>query len=692
MYIGATSVQPEPLWLCPGDLPTRQGELPRTELREAKYIPGLYKIFDEILVNALDNRQRDPVGTDKISVDIEPATGRTTIRNTGRGIPVRMHETEGLWIPEMIMGSLFSGSNFDDRKKLTVGGRHGFGAKLTNLFSSEFSVTTVDAVEGLRYTQRWANNMSERSDPIIEAVPKGSTTDSTTVSFTPDLSRFGVTKLHADMLGIFRRRVYEAAATAAPARVLLDGNHLRLNGITDLARMYTGRNLKVGVDLALIEKKRWRVGACLSPGGSGFQSVAFVNGVATPRGGTHVHHVASQLLAGLAPALAKALKLPASEAAALTPSRIRPHLMLFIDCAVDNPEFDSQSKEALTTPAASFGGTFTSTGAFVKAVANIDGLREAVAAASEGRDEKLLARRTKVDPSGVNVDVAKLEDAELAGGKRSSECTLILTEGDSAKALAVAGLAVVGRERYGVFPLRGKPLNVRDVSMRRVGDNAELTGLMRALGLTPGASYAGSEVLRSRAAMDGSGSDASLSPDAASAAASSPNAKPSKSSTSRGRKGAAAKGSDANGLRYGRLMLMADQDSDGSHIKGLVISMVHHFWPELLHAGFMQEFQTPLLKVGDLACPIHRTHPYRAQRTARARYTPPLSPPHAPPPGPHVSPPRPAGHQARRRLGRLVLLAQIVRGMAADARPGRSEALARKVLQGAGDVDGNRGA
>ena len=99
--------------------------------------------------------------------------------------------------------------------------------------------------------------------------------------------------------------------------------------------------------------------------------------------------------------------------------------------------------------------------------------------------------------SNLVIDVPKLEDAELAGGARASECTLIITEGDSAKALAVAGLSVVGRERYGVYPLRGKPLNVRDASLRKVGDNAELTGLMRALGLKVGNGYAASPVLAS---------------------------------------------------------------------------------------------------------------------------------------------------------------------------------------------------
>ena len=613
MYIGATTVQTEPLWLCPAKLPTAKGALPRLVWREARYIPGLYKIFDEILVNALDNRQRDPVNMDEISVDIEPKTGKTTIRNTGRGIPVRRHETEDVWIPEMIMGSLFSGSNFDDTQKKTVGGRHGFGAKLTNLFSTEFSVQTLDSSEGLMYTQHWSDNMSVRSEPVIEAVD-ASRSDFTTVSFTPDLARFGVKELHSDMLGIFRRRVYEAAATAYPARVLLDGRQLHLQGLPDLAAMHTsGQRLKAKQFAFVEASARWRVGACVSPIGS-FCPVAYVNGVATPRGGTHVNHVASQLLAELCPALSKALKLSPEAAEALTPARLRPHLMLFVDCSIDNPEFDSQSKEALTTPPAKFGGLCRLPDSFVRSVAAMDGLRELVREATARRDERMLAKRTRQlgGESSVNLDVPKLEDAELAGGPRSSECTLIVTEGDSAKALAVAGLAVVGRQSYGVFPLRGKPLNVRDVSARRVGDNEELTGLMKALGLAPGVSYAGSDVLRARALKDGfeplAAAEAEIVGDAreivGDARGTTRRGGKAKKTAAAAAKGKARGGGDSangNGLRYGRLMLMADQDSDGSHIKGLVISMLHHYWPELLAAGFVQEFQTPLLKARKLS-------------------------------------------------------------------------------------------
>ena len=192
------------------------------------------------------------------------------------------------------------------------------------------------------------------------------------------------------------------------------------------------------------------------------------------------------------------------------------------------------------------------------------------------RELTAITRATRNGGAASNLnDIPKLEDAEDAGGANAAECTLIVTEGDSAKALAVAGLSVVGRRTYGVFALRGKPLNVRDVPLRRTTDNKELMGLMRALGLQPGAKYQNSAVLRKRAKSDGLSLGGDMS-------------------------GGSAADGDGGRLRYGRLMIMADQDSDGSHIKGLVLSMIHHFWPDLLRHHFVQEFQTPLLKARKL--------------------------------------------------------------------------------------------
>jgi DNA topoisomerase-2 len=119
-----------------------------------------------------------------------------------------------------------------------------------------------------------------------------------------------------------------------------------------------------------------------------------------------------------------------------------------------------------------------------------------------------------------------------------------LTEGDSAKALAVSGLSVVGRDNWGVFPLRGKLLNVREASHKQIMENAEINQIKQIMGLQHGKQYTSTE-----------------------------------------------------SLRYGRLMIMTDQDHDGSHIKGLLINFLDHFWPSLLKVpNFLVEFITPIVK------------------------------------------------------------------------------------------------
>lgn len=140
--------------------------------------------------------------------------------------------------------------------------------------------------------------------------------------------------------------------------------------------------------------------------------------------------------------------------------------------------------------------------------------------------------------------ITKLEDANNAGTRKGRECTLILTEGDSAKALAVSGLTEVGRDNYGVFPLRGKLLNVREAGHDAIMKNVEITHIKTIMGLQHGKTY-----------------------------------------------------QSVDSLRYGRLMIMTDQDFDGSHIKGLIINFLDHFFPSLLKLpNFLVEFITPIVK------------------------------------------------------------------------------------------------
>lgn len=521
-YVGSVEKQDDLLWVWDND----SGEM---QSRSISYVPALYKIFDEILVNAADNLQRDK-SMNKIMVEIDCKQKRIKVWNNGKGLPIQIHKEHKVYVPEMVFGHLLTSDNYDDSEKKVTGGRNGFGAKLTNIFSTRFIVET--AARGKLYRQQWTSNMSRKGKPEIR---KYSGEDYTSVEFWPDLDKFGMGDLEHDTVALMRRRVYDVAGTSgARCAVHLDGKPLPLKAFEEYCALFhpgAGHAFtKVG--------KRWEVLVARSDG-DGFQQCSFVNAISTPKGGTHVQYVADQLVDAI---LAKASK-AAGKGSDIKKVLVKNHLWLFINCLIENPAFSSQTKEQMTLKASSFGSSCELPKNFIEEVLEKTDIVNTVVSEAQAKMTAQMDKNLKSGARGKRVlGIPKLEDANDAGGKHSEHCTLILTEGDSAKALAVAGLSVVGRDRYGVFPLRGKLLNVRDATQRQVMDNKEIMSVAKILGLS----------------FDSQ---------------------------------------NQKGLRYGSIMIMADQDYDGSHIKGLLINLFHHWWPDLMmNNGFIKEFVTPIVK------------------------------------------------------------------------------------------------
>lgn len=184
----------------------------------------MLKIFDEILVNAADNKRRDPQMT-TIAINIDKERNTISIWNNGRGIPVEIHPREGIYVPTMIFGTLFTSSNYDDSELKIVGGRNGFGAKLCNIFSTEFSVETCTKQSGLRFFQCWRNNMNDVDDPIISDASTNAS-DYTCVTFKPDLSKFKLSTLDEDTIQVMIRRIVDIAGTLDGVNVFLNGTKI----------------------------------------------------------------------------------------------------------------------------------------------------------------------------------------------------------------------------------------------------------------------------------------------------------------------------------------------------------------------------------------------------------------------------------------------------------------------------------
>ena len=517
-YVGPVSRVYEPYWVRVGD---------GFEKKMLAYSPALLKIFDEILVNAIDRNSMYPKSTTAISVSIDRETGVISVENNGPlgGIAIQMHEKEGIWNPELTFGHLLTSTNYDDNQKRVVGGRNGYGAKLANVYSTKFTVTIKDGENKKKYTQTWTNNMRTCEPPKLSA--HAANTSSVCISFIPEWYLFGMSAMEDDIYSIFEKRVYDAnVCTSTNCKVKFQGEVLTKCPLNVYAKMYTKSE-----EVVMATSDNWTV--CVAPSDDGFEQVSFVNGICTTKGGTHVDHATNVISTGIIEEMKKKIQ--------LRPHQVKNAFMIFVKATLVNPSFGSQVKSDCTLKPQEFGSKFEPPKAFVKNVLKTS-IQAELMALSKFKEMKEL-KKTDGNRRSKITGIPKLDDANKAGTTDSEKCTLIVTEGDSAKTLAVAGLSVVGRDHYGVFPLRGKCKNVRDASVKQLMDNKEFNDLKKILGLQQDKVY-----------------------------------------------------TTLAELRYGRLMIMTDADADGSHIKGLILNMIHFFWPSLLDLGFVVSMVTPIIK------------------------------------------------------------------------------------------------
>jgi len=526
-YVGSIETQRERLWVW-------DEEKQKIVQKEVNFVPGLYKIFDELLVNACDNFQRDPDHMTYIKVNINEQEGWISVENNGATLPVEIHKEHKMYVPEMVFGHLLTSDNYDDDENKVTGGRNGYGAKLTNIFSTKFVIECADGKRGHKYCQSWENNMGVKGKAKIT---KYSGKDFTKVTFYPDLKRFGMIQLDQDILSLMKKRVMDAGgSTSKKCRVFLNDSPVGAKEFKDYVDLYFDKEQPKVYDKF---GDRWEYVITTSEGQ--FQQVSFVNSINTIKGGTHVSHVSEQFVEAILDKVNKKNR----GGMEVKPFHVRSHLWVFVNCLIVNPTFDSQTKETMTLKQGKFGSKCEVTDRAIKQLMNM-GIVDTVLQWAKARESIDMKRKMKgTGRANRLLGIPKLEDANLAGTRHSEECTLILTEGDSAKALAVAGLSIVGRDRFGVFPLRGKPLNVRDASFQQTVGNAEIQNIIQILGLEQQKVY-----------------------------------------------------DSVKSLRYGSVMIMADQDFDGSHIKGLLINIFQHWWPSLFKLdGFLKEFITPIVKV-----------------------------------------------------------------------------------------------
>jgi len=511
----------------------------KMEYKNITYVPGLLKIFDEVIVNAIDHSVRlqieekagkeDVKHMKNIKVTVNKQTGVISVYNDGNGIDVVQHETLKTYIPELITGTLLTSTNYNHQEEKIIGGKGGYGLKLTNIFSKEFSVETIDHYRQRIFTQKFRNNMLEKDKPSVRSNSKQPYTK---ITFLPDYERFGLKGITDDIYELFKRRTIDAAAcTNKNVTVSFNDEKLPVKDFEKYAELFIDKK-----ESPLIYEncnERWEVAVGLSK--NNYEQISFVNGINTVRGGTHVNFITNLIVKKLGDMIESKKK------KTIKPQIIKDNLFVFVKSTIVNPAFDSQSKETLTTPFTKFGSKCDISDKFIDKLYKTNIVEKALSL-TEFQNQKKI---TKTDGKKTNrLIIPKLDDANLAGTKDSDSCTLILTEGDSAKTMAIAGLSVIGRDHYGVFPLRGKVMNVKDAALSKISDNAEITALKKIIGLEQNKVY-----------------------------------------------------TDTKSLRYGKIMILTDQDHDGSHIKGLLFNVFQSLWPSLYKIdGFLTSMLTPIIK------------------------------------------------------------------------------------------------
>ena len=539
-YIGSIEKNNEECYIIDNTIENEKRIIRKT----IEIIPALFKIVDEILVNALDHYTRLLIKKNNgdntiftvsnIKIEINKDTGRISVYNDGDGIHITQTEDTGIYIPELIFGHLLTGSNYNDDEEKIVGGQNGYGSKLTNIFSKEFTIETIDKTRNLKYIQTFSNNMTEKTTPKITTY---SSKPYTKVSFIPDYERFGITGISDDMYNLIERRVYDiAACTDKTVNVSFNGEKLDYKCFEKYVDLYIGdKSIHPRVHLQL--NNRWEIIVSYNLN-SNFEQISFVNGINTSRGGKHVDYILGQLRDGLVEYIRKKKKVQ------VKPSTVKNELFIFLKCTISNPSFDSQCKETLMTPVSKFGSSATIDDKIIDKIAKI-GIMDNIMNSLESKNNKDLQKTDGKKQSTVR-GLPKLRDAVQAGTSNSKNCTLILTEGDSAKASVVSGLDQEMVQYYGVYPLRGKFVNVKDQDAEKIIKNEEISAIKKILGLKMNEEYS----------------------------------------------------NDGNWeLRYGSLMILCDSDVDGSHIKGLLINFFHSYWPSLLKSGFVITMLTPIVKV-----------------------------------------------------------------------------------------------
>ncbi len=564
-YIGSISVQPIDMYCLDDD--------DKFIMSKIEYSPGCLKIIDEICVNAVDHFTRNPKKVKNIDISFDEKKGIIAVRNDGPGIPIKMVDTlnDGKkYQPEAIFSQFLSGSNFSSEERI-VGGMNGIGAKAANAFSKVFKVETV--YKNKYYVQRFRNQLEIIEPPEIKTAVE--IPDYTKITFIPAYKALGYKKydenIAENLYKLIKARAYQIAAFIGnKCTVRFNDKIIYFDDFAAFASKFLNNNGDIyKTVLNNPEDKKLYLEICIGISDGKFRSVSLINGINVFMGGSHIKHIQNEIVNGLRDKVEKELN-KTREKNNKTSEKIVSNLILnqifiFVRGNVLNPEFNSQSKEKLTTSIEKF-KDYKFKPVQLRDIWNIIEPYVLESFLGKVKDKK----QNKVNRGTIILD--KGEDAKWAGDKKKAqECTLVICEGDSALGMVTRGInhkkTSLVKEYYGTFSIQGVPINARkeihevinkkDGSIHRIRNdklknNKRFTELVKLLGLDYEKTY--------------------------------------DIKTDDGRE-------EFKTLRYGRVVIAVDQDEDGKgQIFGLIVNFLLLFWPKLAEWNYIKRFNTPIIR------------------------------------------------------------------------------------------------
>jgi DNA topoisomerase-2 len=523
--------------------------------------PGFVALLNELFTNPLDNCQRDDT---QRNIRITCEDGTLVVSNDGSTLPVEKVDDE--WVITKAFGTFQTGSNFDtetgEKDTVFTAGRNGVGAKGCNVFSKRFVVRVVNAEDKKAFAQTWEDNMTVLHEPKIVASTRK--TNETTVEWSPDFERLGPSARDC-MPDLCRWLAHNVSLCAPPAvKVSFNGETLKLRSVEHFCRALGGVG-PIATDTVEHEGKqvlRIAVAARETPVQAQGLTYAFVNGTSCCDG-SHARYLFGKV-AEVVEARARTRR--GATDVRVTSSFLSTNAVVVALVLVRRERFTDQRKTCLDVPVKDYGWTWTLSPAFRSALERSALVDRAVAAAHD-KDDADAKKATKVTRAPV---IAKYESATK---RFANESTLIVCEGDSAANLVRSGLSAIDRKPYGLYPLKGKFLNARDMAQKDILKNKEAQDLLKILGIQLGTEFTAEGVRK---------------------------------------------------MPYARLMVATDQDVDGAHIAGLLFNFIDVCAPTLLvhRPEFLVRFVTPLIRVGghDFHSQVEYDRWCQAGNTGKAKY------------------------------------------------------------------------